>query len=339
MGAARPSLSVVVPVYNSADTLEELRVRLASSLAGRDYELVLVNDGSGDSSWQAIADMVSSHPRVRGIDLARNYGQHNALLAGIRSARGQTIITIDDDLQNPPEEIPKLLAKLDEGYDVVYGAAAGTQHGFARALGTRLTKWALRVAIGSRAAADASAFRAFRTHLRDAFADFHAPYVSIDALLGWGTTRFASVPVRHDARGAGESGYGFVRLASHAFNVLTGFTTRPLRLATLIGIAFTFVGLAVLVYVLVRFIISGNPVPGFPFLASMIAIFSGAQLLTLGIIGEYLARMHVRVMDRPAYSVSEEVGGTRATTVSDGAGGTASASRSPRPKAVSPPSD
>jgi len=338
MTPAGPSLSVVVPVYNSAGTLEPLRTRVASALAGRDYELVLVNDGSADGSWQAIVAAAAADPRVRGVDLARNYGQHNALLAGIRAARGGTIVTIDDDLQNPPEEIPKLLAKLDEGYDVVYGAAVERQHGLARALGTRLTKRALKAAIGSDAAADASAFRAFRTQLRDAFADFHAPYVSIDALLGWGTSRFASVPVRHDARATGDSGYGFVRLATHAFNVLTGFTTRPLRLATLVGIAFTFLGLAVLVYVLARYFAEGNPVPGFPFLASMIAIFSGAQLLTLGIIGEYLARMYMRVMDRPPYAVSEEVGGGAPAAVSDGEAGTASASRSPRPEAVSPPS-
>jgi hypothetical protein len=166
----------------------------------------------------------------------------------------------------------------------------------------------LKVAIGSEIAAQVSAFRVFRTQLRDAFGDFQGPYVSIDALLGWGTSRFAAVGVRHDARVAGKSGYGFVRLATHALDVLTGFTTRPLRIATLIGIAFTFVGFFVLVYVIVRFIVQGNPVPGFPFLASLIAIFSGAQLLTLGIIGEYIGRMHVRVMDRPPYAIHREVG-------------------------------
>jgi len=268
-----------------------------------------VNDGSSDGSWERIVEAARADRRVRGLDLARNYGQHNALLAGIRAARGGTIVTIDDDLQNPPEEIPRLLAKLDEGYDVVYGSAQERQHGILRGLATRLTKWSLKVAVGSEVAAQVSAFRVFRTHLRDAFADFQAPYVSIDALLGWGTARFAAIPVRHDPRAAGESNYGFVRLATHALNVLTGFTTRPLRFATLIGIAFTFLGFLVLVFVLIRYLIQGNPVPGFPFLASLIAIFSGAQLLTLGIIGEYVARMHLRVMDRPAYAVHEEVGG------------------------------
>jgi glycosyltransferase involved in cell wall biosynthesis len=302
------TLSVVVPVFNSAGSLDALAERVASALGNREYEIVLVNDGSSDESWERIVNASLNDSRVRGIDLARNYGQHNALLAGIRAARGGTIVTIDDDLQNPPEEIPKLLAKLDEGYDVVYGSAVEQQNGILRALGTRLTKWALTIAIGSEIAAQVSAFRVFRTQLRDAFGDFQGPYVSIDALLGWGTSRFAAVGVRHDARVAGKSGYGFVRLATHALDVLTGFTTRPLRIATLIGIAFTFVGFFVLVYVIVRFIVQGNPVPGFPFLASLIAIFSGAQLLTLGIIGEYIGRMHVRVMDRPPYAIHREVG-------------------------------
>jgi glycosyltransferase involved in cell wall biosynthesis len=304
----RSRISVVVPVYNSGSTLSLFTTRVSDALgdAGLDYELVLVNDGSDDDSWQRIAEAVRADSRVRGLDLARNYGQHNALLAGIRAAREETIVTMDDDLQNPPEEIPKLLAKLDEGYDVVYGSATERQLGLTRAFGTRLTKWALKAAIGSEIAMQVSAFRAFRTKLRDAFGEFQGPYISIDALLGWGTTRFAAIPVRHDARAAGRSSYGFVRLATHALNVLTGFTTRPLRIATLMGLLLTLMGAGVLVLVLVRYFIGGS-VPGFPFLASLISIFSGAQLLTLGIIGEYLARMHVRIMDRPAYSLREEL--------------------------------
>ncbi len=300
---------MVVPVYNASETLDALVERIAGALAGEDYEVVLVNDGSADSSWAAIVAAGRRDPRVRGIDLARNYGQHNALLAGIRAARGGTIVTIDDDLQNPPEEIATLLAKLDEGYDVVYGSANERQHGIVRGLATKLTKWSLKVAIGGDAASNVSAFRAFRTELRDAFADFHGPHVSIDALLGWGTNRFTYVPVRHDPRAAGKSSYTLGRLASYALNVLTGYTTRPLRAATLIGIAFTFGGLCVIVSVVVRYFVDGDAVPGFPFLASLIAVFSGAQLLTLGIIGEYLARVHLRVMDQPPYAIRSTLDG------------------------------
>jgi undecaprenyl-phosphate 4-deoxy-4-formamido-L-arabinose transferase len=307
-----PELSIVVPVFNANGALPALTERLRGAIGSFDYELILVNDGSADDSWLRICEVAQTDPRIRGINFARNFGQHNALLAGIRAARGATIVTIDDDLQNPPEEIPKLLAKLGEGFDVVYGSATERQHGWMRAAATRLTKWSLKAAIGSDVAMQVSAFRAFRTDLRRAFSDFQGPYVSIDALLGWGTAKFAAVPVRHDPRMVGQSNYGFVRLATHALNVLTGFTTRPLRIATLIGIAFTFVGLGILTLVVVRYFIGGDRVPGFPFLASLIAIFSGAQLLTLGIIGEYLARMHVRAMDRPAYAIASVVDETTA---------------------------
>jgi glycosyltransferase involved in cell wall biosynthesis len=299
-------LSIVVPVYNSAPSLSTLVERLVRVLEGREYELVFVNDGSTDDSWRAIAALASSHPRLRGIDLMRNYGQHNALLAGIRAARYPTIVTLDDDLQNPPEEIPKLLAKLDEGYDVVYGAAAAPQHGILRGIATRLTKWTLRGVIGDEVAGQVSAFRAFRTQLRDAFEDYQSSYVSIDVLLSWGTARFAAVPVAHEPRAAGRSSYSFGRLATHALNVLTGFSTRPLRIASLVGLAFTLFGAAILVLVIVRFFTEGRVVPGFAFLASIIAIFSGVQLLTLGVMGEYLARMHVRIMDRPPYAVRDK---------------------------------
>lgn len=300
-------VSVVVPVYNSAETLGVLVERVESVLAPRgEYELVLVNDGSRDGSWERIVELAREHPRLRGVDLMRNYGQHNALLAGIRAARGDVIVTIDDDLQNPPEEIPKLVAKLDEGCDVVYGTATERQHGLLRALGTRLTKWALRGAIGDEIAGQVTAFRAFRTELRDAFADYGGAHVSIDVLLSWGTTRYGVVDVAHHPRAGGRSSYGFTRLATHALNVLTGFSTRPLRVASLVGIVFTMFGAAIFVLVVVRYFVNGRVVPGFAFLASIIAIFSGVQLLTLGVMGEYLARMHVRIMDRPPYAVKDE---------------------------------
>jgi undecaprenyl-phosphate 4-deoxy-4-formamido-L-arabinose transferase len=304
------AVSVVVPVFNSAETLDELVRRLGGVLDPlvADYELLLVNDASADASWERIVELAALDERVRGLNLMRNYGQHNALLAGIRAARHPLVVTLDDDLQNPPEEIPKLLAKLDEGFDVVYGSFTERQFGFWRNVGTSITKLALRWVIGSEVASKVSAFRAFRTDLRQAFASYNAPYVSIDVLLSWGTTRFGSVPVAHSARAEGRSSYSFARLATHALNVMTGFSTRPLRFASLIGLAFTFFGMVVLGVVLGTYLIEGGSVPGFPFLASVIAIFSGAQLLTLGIIGEYLARMHLRVMDRPPFAVREEIG-------------------------------
>jgi len=306
---SRDRLSIVIPVYNSEKILAELVAQLEQTLypLNVNYEVILVNDGSRDRSWEVIGRLVQDYPWVHGINLMRNYGQHNALLCGIRAAQHEIIITMDDDLQHPPEEIPKLLDKLAEGYDVVYGTPQKENHGLWRDLTSQATKLALQSAMGAETARNVSAFRAFRTQVRDAFANYQSPFVSIDVLLTWGTTRFAAIPVRHDPRRGGESNYTFRKLVTHALNMMTGFSVLPLQLASLIGFAFTLFGLGVLVYVVGRYLIQGGSVPGFPFLASIIAIFSGAQLFALGIIGEYLARMHFRMMERPTYTVGEHL--------------------------------
>jgi undecaprenyl-phosphate 4-deoxy-4-formamido-L-arabinose transferase len=305
----RPTVSVVVPVFRSEATLRDLRDRVVAVLerAAPDFEIVFVEDCGGDGSWQAIEALAAADARVRGLRLSRNYGQHNALLCGIRAARHEVVVTIDDDLQNPPEEIPKLLAKMAEGYDVVYGAPQREQHGFLRDRASQITKIALQGAMGAQTARHVSAFRAFRTALRNAFDRYQSPFVSIDVLLTWGTTRFAHLKVRHDPRTVGASNYTVRKLITHAMNMMTGFTTIPLQLASLAGFAFSLFGLGILGYVLGNFFLHGQAVPGFAFLASIVAIFSGAQLFALGIIGEYLARMHLRTMDRPPYLVREVV--------------------------------
>ncbi|HWX19872.1 MAG TPA: glycosyltransferase family 2 protein [Candidatus Binatia bacterium] len=302
------SISVVVPVYNSQSILAALVERLAPVLAHLtdQYELLLINDGSRDQSWLAIEDLSTHHPWVRGINLMRNYGQHNALLCGIRAALGQVIVTMDDDLQHPPEEIPKLLTKLAKGFDVVYGFPEQQQHGLLRDISSELTKLALRSSMGVETARHVSAFRAFRAQARDAFANYHSPFVSIDVVLTWATTRFAAIKVRHDPRAAGASNYTFRKLVTHAMNMMTGFSTLPLQFANLLGLGCTGFGALVLLYVVGRFFLFGTSVPGFSFLASIITIFSGAQLVALGIIGEYLARMHFRMMERPTYVVGQQ---------------------------------
>ncbi|HVT59470.1 MAG TPA: glycosyltransferase family 2 protein [Thermoanaerobaculia bacterium] len=317
---APPELSVVIPVFNGAATLPELLARLAPVLAAAvgSSEVILVNDGSRDGSWETIASLAAGRAAVRGIDLMRNYGQHNALLCGIRAASGALILTLDDDLQHPPEEIPRLLAALAPGIDVVYGTPLAERHGLWRDAASRVTKFVLQGAMGAAVARQVSAFRLFRTELREAFAQYGNPYVSVDVLLTWATTRFTAVPVRHEGRRAGRSNYTLRLLVRHALNMITGFSVGPLKLASLVGFASTLLGLAVLAYVVGRYLIQGTSVPGFPFLASLIAIFSGAQLFTLGIIGEYLARMHFSLMSRPIYTVRRTIG---AAAGGDGARG------------------
>jgi undecaprenyl-phosphate 4-deoxy-4-formamido-L-arabinose transferase len=298
-------ISVVVPVYNSSAVLPLLVTELETVLpkCSNGFELIFVNDASPDNSWDVICDLARQHPWIRPINLMRNFGQHNALLCGIRAAKYGVVVTMDDDLQNPPAEIPRLLEKLHQGFDVVYGVPEHEQHGILRDLASRMTKLVLQNAMGAKIARNISAFRVFRTQAREAFQQYRGPFVSIDVLLTWGTTRFGALTVRHDSRRAGISGYTLRKLIAHALNMMTGFSVLPLQLASVTGFSFTVFGLLTIAFVIGRYFMYGSPVPGFPFLASIIAVFSGAQLFALGIIGEYLARMHFRMMDRPAYTV------------------------------------
>lgn len=301
------NLSIVVPVYRGEHLIEPLVERLSATLPviAKEYEVLLVNDGSPDASWTVIERLAKKYAWVRGIRLLRNFGQHNATLCGVRLARYEVTITMDQDLQHPPEAIPLLLAELENGYDVAYGAPKRLPQGLIRNLLTANIKRILSNIMGIPSVRNITAFRAFRTHLRAAFEDFRSPNMIIDVLLSWGTTRFTSVPV--EIAEAQSSNYNFTALVRAALLILIGYSTKPLRLASWIGFIMTLFGLGVFIYVLVIYFTLGS-LPGFPFLASIIALFSGAQLFALGIFGEYLARMFDRSMDRPTYVIHETAG-------------------------------
>lgn len=300
-------ISVVIPVFNSELILPKLLERLISSLSniGAIYEILLVNDGSTDKSWAIIQKYSEKENYIRGINLMRNYGQHNALLCGIRNASGDIIVTMDDDLQHPPEEIYKLIQELHKGYDVVYGIPQHLVHSRWRNFSSAFTKKTLAKILGVKRIKYISAFRAFKTKIRTAFEAFNSPNVIIDALLTWGTDNFGTATVNEMPRLEGRSNYSFWGLVKVAILVLTGFSTIPLRLASAVGFAFTFFGIGILVYVLIRTLLEGS-IPGFPFLASIISIFSGVQLFTLGIFGEYLARIFNRSMNHPAFVIDSQ---------------------------------
>ena len=304
----RMNVSIVVPVYKGESFIEPLVAEIDRTLPTftENYEIILVNDGSPDDSWKLIQHLTGEYPCVRGIRMMRNYGQHNATLCGVREARYEVVVTMDQDLQHPPGEIPSLLAKLDQGYDVVYGSPRTLPQGFLRNIMTTAIKWILAKVVGIPAVRNVSAFRVFRTHLRDAFANFQNPSLIIDVLLSWGTNRFTSVPV--NIPHAERTNYNFRMLVRAATLILIGYSTLPLRFASWVGFIMTLFGLGVFVYVLIIYFTAGS-IPGFPFLASIIALFSGAQLFGLGIFGEYLARMFDRSMDKPTYVISETVGG------------------------------
>jgi len=302
-------ISVVIPVYNSSRTLPELWQRLNEVLQeyASSFEVVFVDDGSHDASWTILNSLALADSRCKLIRMMRNYGQHNALLCGIRAATHPVIITLDDDLQHPPEEIPKLIAEFSNGFDVVYGTFPKERHGVLRNLASRITKMVLQNSMGVAAARNVSAFRIFRTKLRTAFTGYQGPLPNIDVMLSWGTTRFGVARVLHEQRMSGASGYTIRKLTMHAANMITGFTVLPLQLASLMGFALTFIGLLLLLFVIGRYVIEGTTLQGFPFLASIICLFSGAQLFALGIMGEYFARMHLRLMDKPVYTEAERI--------------------------------
>ena len=304
-------ISVVIPVYKSEATLPELVERLDKVLSGLSdhYEMILVNDDSPDQSWEVIVALSKQYDSVRGVDLMRNYGQHNATLCGVRLARYEVAVTMDDDLQHPPEELHFLLEKLGEGFEVVYGVPKKLPHAWWRNLGSILAKYMVAAAIGIKTVRDVSAFRAFRTDLRQAFDGYDNPDVMLDVLLSWGTTRFATVPVEELPRSVGKSNYTIGRLLRMSLLYLTNFSTKPLRFSNIVGFFFTLIGFVGFIYVITIYFVDGS-VPGFPFLASAIMVFSGVQLFALGIIGEYLARVFERTAGRRPYTIERTTSGT-----------------------------
>lgn len=303
-----PGISIVIPVYCSECTLQLLIEKLSDVLPtlGMNYEVILINDGSSDGSWDEICNLSKAFEWVVGINMMRNYGQHNAVLCGIREAQYDLVVTMDDDLQNPPSEIPKLLDGLKNGADVVYGVAHKRGQVWWKRWASSFVKRSTSLVMGVRHVQEIGAFRIFRTELRQSFEDFNGADVLVDVLLSWGTAEFSSVKVDEKPREIGESNYSFLKLIKVSFLILTSYTTIPLRFASILGLLFTLIGFGVFIYILVMYFAAGS-IPGFPFLVSVITIFSGVQLFSLGIIGEYLARIFERTGGRTAYTISERM--------------------------------
>lgn len=306
------NLTIVVPCYRSSGTLPELVDRLDATLTAQaaksaigDWEVLLVVDGSPDDTAHVARSLAASHAHVRALVLRRNFGQHNALIAGIRAAKFDTLVTLDDDLQHPPEEIPKLLAALaDPDTDLAYGIPEAEEHGVVRSAASRFVKNSLALA-GVANARWVGAFRAFRTDLREGFANVNDPQPNLDVLLSWSTAAVVPVKLTMHRRAAGRSSYSLPRLVRHALNMITGYGVVPLKLATLLGFCFGLLGIALLLFVLVQYIVGETTVAGYTTTIAVIALFSGAQMVTIGIIGEYLGRQHFRSMQKPIYLVRD----------------------------------
>jgi glycosyltransferase involved in cell wall biosynthesis len=298
-------LSVIVPVYRSERTLQKLVDRVSASVGWQDFEIVLVDDASEDGTWKEISAISKVNSNVKGLRLGRNSGQHGALLAGVRAAQFSTIVTLDDDLQNPPEEISKVLSALSPEIDVVYGVSTKVKQNIYRRLVSKIARKFFSSTLGFSSAVSMSSFRAFRTDLRTGFDSSLGPNISLDALLTWSTSRFTTTEVAHDQRAEGKSHYTFRKLVRFMIDMATGYSTLPLRMASTLGFATVAFGLVLLIFVVSKPLLTGGTVPGFPLLASSITIFSGVQIFLLGVLGEYIGRMHFRVMNKPTYMIAE----------------------------------
>ncbi len=319
---SRMELSVVIPVYRSSNTLRPLVRRLLATLeaTGLEHEVVFVDDGSSDDSWRVLRDLQAEQPdRIVAVQLMRNFGQHNALMCGFRHAQGAFIVTMDDDLQNPPEEIPKLLAAIRAGEsDVVYGTYGAKKHSGWRNAGSNLVNAFYRLTF--RTDVTITSFRIIRRELLECIFTYDLNFTFIDGLLAWNTQRIGEVPVEHHPRAASRSGYNLFKLMSLSLNLFTNFSLLPLQLISFCGFACAAGGLLVAAIYLVLFLTHGILWPGYASTIIAILVLGGIQLLALGVMGEYLGRLHINVNRKPQYVVRQVLGSAPVPAQSPGGG-------------------
>jgi glycosyltransferase involved in cell wall biosynthesis len=303
-------ISVVIPVYNSAATLRLLMERLISSLdrLGRGYEIIFVDDGSADGSWNVLQELEHSHPgQVVAVQLMRNYGQHNALMCGFRRSRGRYVVTMDDDLQNPPEEIHKLVVAMDtRPLDLIYGWYGSKQHNAFRNLGSTLVNLFYRIVFESRIRI--TSFRIIRRELLESIFNYTLNFTFVDGLLAWNTQRIGQVLVEHHARTQGRSGYSLRKLTMLAFNLFTNFSLLPLQLTSACGVITATLGFLAALFYLAQYLLSNIAVPGYASTIIALLCLGGLHLLALGIVGEYLGRLHLNVNRKPQYVERQSIG-------------------------------
>lgn len=302
-----PEISIVIPVFNSASTLEELCLSIDQELTQTNYELILVDDGSKDNSWEMIEVMKKRlGDKIIGVRLSKNYGQHNALVCGFTFARGELIVTMDDDLQHPPSEIAKLISKYRETQvDVVYGEYDNKQHGALRNAGGSFARRSSKIALGN--FGKGSSFRLIKRSIIDQLIQHkNQANLFIDEILHWYTGRFEMVTVEHHQRKHGQSGYTFGRLVRMYFDTMVNYTAIPLKIMTWIGLASSVVTFALGVrFIFRKFMYDVEP----GFTAQIVTILFSTSLLMfcMGIIGQYLHKIYHMQSHRPSYSIDRKI--------------------------------
>lgn len=298
-------ISVVIPVYRGAESLPALLRSLRDSLGTNDdWEVVCVDDASSDRSWDVLMQIMPEYPQLRCIQLMRNFGQHNATMCGFRHAAGEIVITMDEDLQHDPASIPALVDHLRRtNADLVYGVYDSKKHESGRNVGSWLVNRFYRLVFSM--PVTVTSFRCIRRELVDAILRYDLNFTYIDGLLAWNTQRIEMVTVPHHPRADGKSGYTFSKLVGLAMNVFTNFSLLPLQLVSLFGILAAVAGLVLGAGYLFAALISQIDVPGYASIIVAVLVLGGLQLLSLGIFGEYLGRLHLNVNRKPQYTIRE----------------------------------
>jgi undecaprenyl-phosphate 4-deoxy-4-formamido-L-arabinose transferase len=306
-----PYLSVVIPVYNEEENLEELGDRLLRTLhdLSRPFEIIFVDDGSSDRSWETLICLHVSHPdHIRAIQFHRNFGQHQAVFAGLSAARGQIMITLDADLQNPPEEIPKLVAKIEEGYDAVGGWRENRRDSWFRRLPSYVVNRVMSWVTGVRLRDYGCMLRAYRREVVDSLNQCHESSSFIPALANLYARRVAEIPVAHAERERGQSKYSLFKLIRLNFDLLTGFSHFPIHAVGAMGIAIAALGLAFGLFLFIRRLFVGPEVEGVFTLFAILFVFVGLNTLGLALIGEYVGRIYKEVRGRPRFVIRQTLG-------------------------------
>lgn len=301
-------VSFVIPCYNSARTIERVVGEITSAMEGlKDYgyEIVLVNDCSPDDTFEVIRRICSKRGDVCGVNLAKNFGQHAALMAGFHYVQGDIVVCLDDDGQTPAEEVGKLLGKIKEGYDVVYAKYEHKQHSAFRNFGSRVNELMTRVMLNKPKDLYISSYFAAKRFIIDEMVRYTNPYPYVIGLVLRTTNKITNVEVNHREREIGTSGYTLGKLLTLWFNGFTAFSIKPLRMATAIGAFVAVAGFVYGIYTVIRKLVDPNIVIGFSSLMSAIVFIGGMVMLMLGIIGEYIGRIYISLNNSPQYVIRE----------------------------------
>jgi undecaprenyl-phosphate 4-deoxy-4-formamido-L-arabinose transferase len=309
-----PYLSIVIPVFNEEANIANLWQRLSAVLAehfhdpGRPWEVIFTDDGSRDGSLALLQDLAQREPRICVVEFNRNYGQHAAIFGAFAVTRGQVIVTMDADLQNPPEEIPKLVARIEEGFDVVGGWRQGRMDNDSlfRTLPSKIVNMVTRKTTGVQLHDYGCMLRAYRREIVDAMLQCKERSSFIPALANSFAKRITEVPVEHAERAAGDSKYGFWKLINLQFDLLTSFSLLPLQMLSVLGVIVSATGIGFGIILLVyRMLHPEGTVQGVFTLFAILFFFVGAQFLAFGLLGEYIGRIYQEVRDRPRYVVKK----------------------------------